>query len=124
MEQADELVLYSLHPGHEAAEAAKQEEKFHGWKRLGQTTLDGEEAIEPLFTAFKKGVNENDDRVAGCFNPRHGIKVMHGEDRHEFVICFECFQVQWIVNDKKQKGFLRLSTRLAWRAALPAPSAH
>ena len=130
LEQADALELVSLHPGHEEAEAASDKEKFNGWKRLGQTTLEGEETIQPLVAAFIKGVNENDGRVAGCFNPRNGIMVTHGEDVHEFVICFECYQVQWFVNGEEKDGFLITDSpqpafnKILKQARVPLPPRH
>jgi hypothetical protein len=59
-----------------------------------------------LATAFKKGVAENKGIVANCFNPRHGIRVTHDGKTVDFVICFECFQVQAFVDDKPVSGFL------------------
>jgi hypothetical protein len=29
-----------------------------------------------------------------CFNPRHGIRVTHDDQTIDFVICFECSQIQ------------------------------
>ena len=32
--------------------------------------------------------------MAACFNPRHGIRVTRNEKEADFVICFECAQVE------------------------------
>src|SRR5256886_13151649 len=41
-----------------------------------------------------------------CFEPRHGIRVRKGERVTDFVICFECDQVQIWTNDQRTGGFV------------------
>ena len=104
LEQATSMELLSLHPDPRKAEG--EEEKFHEWKILGKTVIDEEETLKPLIDRFRKGVNENEGIVAGCFNPRHGIRLTHDDKVHEFVICFECYQVKWYVDGESKAGFL------------------
>jgi hypothetical protein len=103
LEKAGQIELYSLDPdrGEE-----KPKDGFHGWKVLGQTTVKNADTLKALVAAFKKGVAENDGIVAGCFNPRHGIRVTHDGKTFDFVICFECYQVEVYIDGKKVKGFL------------------
>ena len=79
---------------------------FHGWNVLGDMTIKSSDARAKLVATFKAGVAENDGKVADCFNPRHGIKVTDDGKTHEFVICFECYQVQWYIDGQKTEGFL------------------
>lgn len=103
LEKAEQFELLSLSPDRPRE---KPKDAFHGWKVLGKTTVKDAEARNKLVAAFKKGVTDNKGIVAACFNPRHGIRVTHDGKTADFVICFECFQVQVFVGDKREKGFL------------------
>ena len=103
LEKAESFELLSLSPDRQKE---KSKDDFHGWKVLGKTTVKDVDVRKKLVAAFEKGVEENDGTVAACFNPRHGIRVTHDGKTADFVICFECFQVQALVGDKKPDGFL------------------
>jgi hypothetical protein len=103
LENAEQFELLSLSPERLQEKPA---DAFHGWKVLGKTTVKDAEARKKLVVAFKKGVEANDGIAAACFNPRHGIRVTHEGKTTDFVICFECFQVQVFAGDKQIKGFL------------------
>ena len=56
---------------------------------------EGERSIDGSPKTFKKGAAEQDQNVkAGCFRPRHGIRVTLDGKTSDFVICFECWQVK------------------------------
>ena len=60
--------------------------------------------------ALKQGVSENvDGMAASCFNPRHGIRVIEKGVTTDFVICFECLQVQ-VYSGSSTSGFLTMSS--------------
>jgi hypothetical protein len=102
LEKAEQFELLSISPDRLKEKPA---DAFHGWKVLGKTTV--KDAVrQKLVTDFKKGVEANKGIVAACFNPRHGIRVTHGGKTADFVICFECYQVQAYVGDKPVGGFL------------------
>ena len=44
--------------------------------------------------------------VAGCFDPRHAIRVEADGGMHDFVICFECLQVYWYVDGERKDSSL------------------
>ena len=99
--------LYSLNP---QEPPPKDGDKFHDWQILGSTKLDAEKA-KVLVTALQAGVAENSDGiVAVCFHPRHGIRVVIDGKTHDFVICFECYQISWFIDSERQKGFLTTGT--------------
>lgn len=104
LQNAESFEFYSLHPDRLKEET--DNETFHNWKVLGKTTIEAEETRNTLINAMVKGVNASDGSVAGCFNPRHGIRVKHKGKTHDFVVCFECLQIQWFVDSEKQNGFL------------------
>jgi hypothetical protein len=91
LEQADHFELLSLDPRPQWEPA---EGDFHRYKVLGTVTINDPETRKKLVTAFKKAVAENQEYVAACFNPRHGIRVTRNEKQADFVICFQCAQVE------------------------------
>jgi hypothetical protein len=107
LEKAEQFELLSLNPNF-AQE--KPKDGFHGWQVLGKTTVTDAEARKNLVAAFKKGVGENKGIAAACFNPRHGIRVTQDGKTTDFVVCFECAQVQVFAGDNQGKGFLITSS--------------
>jgi hypothetical protein len=102
LRNANEIVLLSLLPFPEVKEGG-----FHGFKILGQTTLAGKPratAEAALRAAFERW----DGAAAGCFNPRHGIRVKAGDAVFDFVICFECLSVL-VFHDEKRAGFFGIT---------------
>jgi hypothetical protein len=90
LELAETLELYSLDP---STPALKDEAAFHEWKVLGKTEVE-KESLTKLVAAFKKGVEEADQKVsAGCYRPRHGLRATVDGKSYDFVICFECVVV-------------------------------
>src|SRR5262245_46845076 len=66
LDKAETVDLYSLDP---STPVEKGDTDFHNWKVLGKTEVK-KETLTKLVTAFKKGVEEADQRVAaGCFHP-------------------------------------------------------
>ena len=63
-----------------------------------------------LVAALKKGVEDNDGAAAGCFRPRHGIRVTRDGKTAEFVVCFECLYVQVYLDGKAEKQGLRTTS--------------
>lgn len=103
LEKPDRVELLSIHP--DRLEKPPKD-GLHGWKVLGKTELKGADVQKKVFAALETGVKENTGKVAGCFNPRHGIRAVQGKKTVELVICFECFQVQFYVDGKQGRGFL------------------
>jgi len=96
--KADSFELFSLDPD----ELARVEKGgFHGWRVLGQTTIKNKATRQRLIKALEKGVNDNDGSAAGCFNPRHGIRVKRGKTTADFVICYECLSMEVYIDGKK-----------------------
>ncbi|HKA06571.1 MAG TPA: hypothetical protein VKD71_04890 [Gemmataceae bacterium] len=103
LEKADKFELLSLNPEYLKEKPA---DGFHGWGVLGRTTVKDADVQKTLLAALEKGVEENKGEVARCFNPRHGIRVTHGDKTADFVICFECYQVKAFVGEEGKKDFL------------------
>ncbi len=77
---------------------------FHGYPISKQITVTDPKQREAIASAIVDGVNSSGDEVAACFNPRHGLRIMNAGKQHDFVICFECFQIRHYVGSDLQKG--------------------
>jgi len=90
LEHADQFDLLSLDP----LPRTPAKNTFHGRKVLDRISVKDPEARRRLISALKMGPEENQGNIAMCFNPRHGIHVVHEGKQADFVICFECLQVE------------------------------
>ncbi len=93
-ETADRVTLFSL-DGFSSGEVDYQkhppaEGTFYGRGVLGHTELSKPERLD-LAAALKRAIAE-EVSVAGCFMPRHGLRLEKGGRRIDYVICFECGQ--------------------------------
>ena len=98
---AKEFELYSLDPNSQE----KGREKFHGWHILGKTLLKGEDLIK-VRDAVEKGRKESNGDVAGCFSPRHGIRIVQEKVTIDLVICFACLSATVFDGETRIGAFL------------------
>lgn len=101
LNQPSSFELVSLDP----AKGLKETEEFHGWKELGKTPIEEADRAK-LVDALLKSVEENDGTVAGCFLPRHGLRITKGNKKIDIVICFQCYSANYYVDGKKGGYFL------------------
>lgn len=105
LQDGSDFELFSLEPSRRVHESNAT--TFHDWAILGATKVTDPATREVLIDALKAGVAENSNGMAAaCFEPRHGIRVMHDGEQHDFVIFFECYQGQWYTGDERKEGFL------------------
>ncbi len=92
------LFLYSLNPHDSRIFEGKlpksPDQVFHGFPILGLAQIVSTQEKTNLLGAFASGVRASDGFIASCFNPRHGIRVITESTTNDFVICFECLQVE------------------------------
>ena len=91
----DSLTLYSIDgrdfvPGTEP----KADEEFHGYPVLGKIDVKDPKSRREIIAAVKKGIADSDGMMAKCFWPRHAIRATENGKTIEYVICFECNQLQ------------------------------
>ena len=91
LENADHLEVLSLDP---EPHSEKSNDAFHGYTVLSRVVVTSSDTRKVLVSAFERAVEENDGRVAACFNPRHGLRASKAAKHEDFVICFECAQVK------------------------------
>ena len=100
-----QLFLYSLDPKGGIGYAVNNDQVFHGFTILGRAEITDEKDKVALVKGFAKGISENTNTFAGCFNPRHGLRLVVGTNTYDFVICFHCLSVMtYGFNDNQ--GFL------------------
>jgi hypothetical protein len=104
LEKGGEFHLFSIRPAR--VEKTDGAIHFHGWEVIGRTSIRDEEKRKKLVGVLKKGVEENQGIGAACFRPRHGIRITEAGKTTDFIICFECFQVQVMVDGLPQKAVL------------------
>lgn len=108
LDRADTFELYSLDPDERRArgKAAPPKDTFHDWAVLGKTKVTSKADRKRLADALRLGVEDNFGMAAGCFIPRHGIRLKDGDRTVDLVICFECLSVQVFEDGKAKPGFL------------------
>jgi hypothetical protein len=88
---------------------------FHDWSILGKTTVKDSEARKTLLNALHLGIRQHADMLnkkremgaltsGGCFQPRHGIRVVKDGKTIDLLICFECGYIH-ILRDGKEKVY-------------------
>ncbi len=104
LRNATTFELFSLDPTRRNEES--EGPAFHDWTILGSVEVPDNTTRSTLIEAIEAGVAQHREMVATCFDPRHGIRVMHDGKKHDFVICFHCYQCRWYIDDERVKGFL------------------
>jgi hypothetical protein len=99
---ADQYEVLSLQP----LRSYSGQPRFYGHKILGQMTVTDPATRQRLNAALQSGVRESDGRMMACFNPRHGIRLTRAGVTTDFVICFECRQIQVWRDGKVIASFL------------------
>jgi hypothetical protein len=91
---ADEFELYSLEPKY-------LHQDLSHFDVLGKISITNPQDREKLRDALQSGVRESDGSMYRCFNPRHGIRVTKDGVATDFVICFECGQVEVLRDNQR-----------------------
>ena len=70
----------------------KTAEAFHGYPVLGKVELGDSAARLELLDKLKEAIDEGGGG-SKCFEPRHGVRVVRGDQWVDYVICFHCENV-------------------------------
>ncbi len=109
LSKCETFELYSLDPKREFDGEGKLvpvKDGFHRWKVLGKTEVKDKGEQKKLADTLRLAAEDNFGMVAGCFNPRHGIRLKGDGKTVDLVICFECLSVEVYVDGEAKKGFL------------------
>ena len=91
LEEATAVEILVLDPMRVSGEP-KGEEYFHYFKVLDRGSLDLGE-LPSLLNVLGKGVADNPGMAAGCFNPRHGVRLTLPNRTVDLVICRHSKQI-------------------------------
>ena len=94
--------LYSLDPAKE-----DDEKGFHGYAVLGKTVVKDADVRKEMIASLYKAIAENDGTAADCFVPRHAIRATHKGKTVDVLICFQCYQVKFLI--KAEQGTEKLT---------------
>jgi hypothetical protein len=111
IEKADKIQVMALDPrgGDDSKDA------FHDYKVLARATVTDDDARKDVVAAVEKGVAEGGP-IAKCFEPRHGLRVVYKRKIYDFVICYQCSQIEIFAADEEEPDVVATSD--ASRAAL------
>ena len=88
------VVLYSLDPI-KHTDSVEPEKTFHEYIIRGRADIIDAAERRALVQTLARGARDATPNMThACFNPRHGLRVEQGSYAADFVICFECLQVQ------------------------------
>ncbi len=93
-DSVESMTLYSLDGGDPVLPDEKAKgELFHQFSVLGKTKITSAADRRAILAVVQKGMDHDFGSEPHCFWPRHGLRlVQHG--RHiDFVICFQCEQL-------------------------------
>jgi hypothetical protein len=89
LKTADKIEVMALDPqGGDESKTA-----FHEYKVLAKTTVTDADARQAVAEAVANGVTEG-GAIAKCFEPRHGLRVACKGTTYDFVICYQCSQIE------------------------------
>ena len=71
----------------------ESKDAFHDYKAPARATVKDDDARNAV-AAVLKGVAESDGAIAKCFEPRHGLHVVYKGKTYDFLICYQCTQIQ------------------------------
>jgi hypothetical protein len=90
LEKPDRFELFSLEP----ARLEENEEGSFRWRKvLGSTVIKDAAVRNKIVLSLKQAAEEGGAAFAGCFIPRHGIRVTRDRKDFDFLVCFECRSV-------------------------------
>ena len=91
----DQLTLYSINGlAPVQGKAPEGEDEFHGFPVLGKVEITDAVKRKEIMAALKEGVTRSDGKMAKCFWPRHAIRAVEKGRTVDYVICFECYQLE------------------------------
>jgi hypothetical protein len=97
IDNPDSFELLSIKPYYHTKES---EPKIHGYGVVGQTRIDDPAIRRRLRWALKLGVRQHAMAYA-CFAPHHAIRVTKDKTVTDFIICFDCHQVQVYIDGRQ-----------------------
>lgn len=92
LEVPEQLTLYSVDGL--KLQQPKTDGTFHGFPVLGKVEITDAAKRREIATALKNGLTQSDGEVFDCFWPRHAIRTVEKGRVIDYVICFQCLQLE------------------------------
>jgi hypothetical protein len=89
----DQLILYSI-DGRVDPYLSTAGEQFRGYPVLGKLDIKEAADRQEIMAALAEGIANSDGTMAKCFWPRHALHAVTKGRSVDYVICFECLQLQ------------------------------
>ena len=97
----DSMTLYSLEAKMMPGRSKRPKgETFHDVAVLGKTDVASEADRHAILKAIKKGIAQSDGKENKCFWPRHGVRLVQNGKWIDYVICFECLQLDEYIDNQ------------------------
>lgn len=92
IEQSERLELLSIWPSRGTKEGppATVVGEFHGYPLLGRLTVTNPIVHQEVVKEFLASIDKSNGSKALCFMPRHAIRLKHGSDEVDLLVCYEC----------------------------------
>jgi len=97
----ESLILYSLDGNDRVttddattSEGSTTKELFHGFTVLGKLEITDSDKRVEVMRSLLRAIERSDGKVASCFWPRHGIRVVENSKTIDYVICFQCLRLE------------------------------
>jgi hypothetical protein len=95
LDTPEQLTLYSIDGrDFESGQEPKTEEKFYGYPVLGKVEITDADKRQEIVAALQQGLAQSDRKLAACFWPRHALRAVERGRTIDYVICFECYQLE------------------------------
>jgi hypothetical protein len=99
LDSPSEIILFSLHPDPHAAHWFTH--TFHDYRILGQVPIISAIQRRQVAGLVKHAAQTYVGDTKCIFSPRHGVHLRSGSETYDFVICFECLQMEIYSGDQR-----------------------
>ena len=99
LETPSEATLYSLHPDPRAPYWFAS--RFRGYRVLGRLPLKNEIHRLQVARAVAQAAQTYQGNFKCVFSPRHGLRVQSRGKTYDFLICYECSQMEVYAEERE-----------------------
>jgi len=94
-----EITLYSTHPDSQAVRWWFSR-WFHGYRIIGQVSVADPVQRRQVATVVRHAARTYHGDTKCVFSPRHAVRLSSGPKTYDFLICFECSQMEVYSGDQ------------------------
>jgi hypothetical protein len=110
----DSMTVYSLDGTFHPMSGAKPPgETFHRYPVLGKVDIESPRDRAAILAAVKRGIAEYKGAENKCFWPRHGVRLSQRGRTIEYLICFECGELDEFVDGVRASNTTKPTTDAA-----------